>query len=176
MASNFTCPLPSNINPLSSNGFNFSIKKLPAVSFFCQEVNLPGITLQILDFDTPLSTLPVASDKLFFDDLVIQFIVDQNMENYKAVYNWMIGLGFDESYQQYSDFINTQEGFTRMSRESSDAVLQILGSNNQPVQSIQFIDIVPTSLSSMNFESTVTDVTYIVGTATFKIARYNFID
>ena len=175
MASPTSCPIPSNINPLSSNGFNFSITKLPSVSFFCQEVNLPGMTLPTIDINTPLSLMPYAGDIISYDDLSVQFIVDENMSNYKAIYNWIIGLGFPKDNDEYTNFINGQDtGYSRTSREYSDATLSVLGSNNLPVANIKFIDILPTNLSSMIFQSTSQDVQYIVGTATFKINRYEF--
>jgi hypothetical protein len=176
MALNLTCPIPTNINPLSSNGFNFSIQKLPEVSFFCQEANLPGINMQVVDINTPLSVLPFAGDMVNYEDLQIQFLVDENMSNYTAIYNWMIGLGFPTDNQQYQDFINNQDtGYSRTSREYSDATLSILGSNLQPVKNIRFIDILPINLSSVNFQSTNTDVIYIIGNATFRISRYEFL-
>jgi hypothetical protein len=176
MAITTSCPLPSNINPLSSNGFNFSITKLPEVSFFCQEVNLPGMTLPAIDMNTPLSLVPFAGDIITYDDLTIQFIIDENMTNYKAIYNWLVGLGFPSDNDQFSNFINSQEtGYSRTSREYSDASLSILGSNNLTVSTVKFIDILPINLSSMTFQSTSTDVQYIVGNATFKISRYEFV-
>ena len=176
MASNLTCPVPSNINPVASSGFMFSIKKIPEVSFFCQEVNIPAITLPSIDYQTPLSVISVAGDVLQFDDLVIQFIVDENMANYKAIVDWMIGLGFPSNHTQYKTFIDQQPEYNRISKESSSATLQVLGSNNAPVKTINFIDIIPTSIGAISFESTVTDVNYIMGTAVFKISRYEFID
>ena len=168
-----SCPLPSNINPLSSNGFNFSITKLPSVSFFCQEVNLPGMTLPTIDINTPLSLIPYAGDIITFEDLVVEFLIDEDMKNYTSIYNWMVGLGFPRQNEQYANFIDQQTvGFSRSTKESSDAVLQILGSNLNPVKVIRFFDIIPVSLSSLNFQSTTTDVNYLTGSATFRINRY----
>ena len=176
MANTTSCPLPSNINPLSSNGYNFSITKLPEVTFFCQEVQLPSISLQTVDINTPLAQLPFAGDLLTYDDLTIQFIVNEGMSNYQSIYNWLVGLGFPADNNQFESFINAQDtGYSRLSREYSDATLSILGSNNQPVKTVRFIDILPVNLSSMTFQSTNTDVPYIVGNATFKISRYEFV-
>lgn len=173
---NLTCPIPANINPLSSNGFNFSIKKLPEVSYFCQEVALPGISLPTVDVSSSLSNIPVAGEMVTFDELNIQFLVDESMSNYKAVYNWLIGLGFPSDNIEYSNFINAQDtGYSRLSREYSDATLQILSSSNQVSQTVKFIDIIPTSLSGMTFQSTNTDVTYIAGNATFRFTRFEFV-
>lgn len=171
---NLTCPMPTNINPLSSNGFNFSITKIPDVTFFCQEVNLPSMTLPSIDIATPLSYDPVAGDMILFDDLNIQFIIDENMTNYQAIFNWITGLGFPANHLQYRQFIDIQN-LNRMMSEYSDATLQILGSNNQPVKTVKFVDIIPTSLNTLTFQSTSNDVQYLVGNATFKINRYEFI-
>jgi hypothetical protein len=176
MAITTTCPFPTNINPLSSNGFNFSISKLPEVSFFCQEVTLPSMTLPTFDMNTPLSALPFSGEILSFDDLNIQFLIDENMANYKAIFNWLIGLGFPSDSKQFQDYIDTQDNFGhRLIKEFSDGVLQILGSNSQPVQTVRFIDLVPININSLTFQSTSTDVNYLVGNATFKIREYEFI-
>ena len=31
------------------------------------------------------------------------FLVDENMENYKTIYDWIYGLGFPETAQQFKD-------------------------------------------------------------------------
>jgi len=176
MTLNLTCPVPTNINPLTSNGFNFNITKIPEVSFFCQEVNLPGISIQNVEVASPLSMIHLSGDMLNYDELSIQFLIDENMNNYKAIHDWIVGLGFPVDHTQFSRFIDGQSvGYTRLSKESSDATLQILNNTNNASQTIRFVDVFPTSLSSMLFQSTSTDTQYIVGNATFKIARYEFI-
>lgn len=176
MAITTSCPLPSNINPLSSNGYNFSITKLPDISFFCQEAQIPSISMATVDINTPLSQMPFSGDIITYDDLTIQFLVDEDMKNYQAVFNWIVGLGFPEDNNQYKSFINSQDiGYTIPTREASDAVLTVLGSNNNPSKTIRFIDILPINLNTLTFQSTNNDVQYIVGNATFKISRYEFV-
>lgn len=176
MAITTSCPLPSNINPLSSNGFNFSIQKLPEVSFFCQEANLPSITLQEVTVATPLAYIQEPGEMVNYGQLNIQFLIDENMSNYKAVHNWLIGLGFPKDNQQYQDLLNADTSPIKSTEQKvfSDASLQILGSNLQPSQTVRFIDIFPTSLETLTFQSTATDVQYLVGSATFTCLRYEF--
>lgn len=174
-ASNLTCPLPSNFNPLSPNGFRFSISKIPEITFYCQEVNLPGITLESIDVLSPLTMNPFAGDLITYDELTVQFLVDAEMVNYQAVYNWLTGLGFPNGYEQYINFTNSQQAQSKGTIDYSDGTLQILTSNNQVAKTVQFIDLIPVSLGSMTFTSTATDVTYIVGVAGFKFDRYNFV-
>lgn len=168
------CPVPSNINPLNPNGFMFSITRIPEVSFFCQEVNLPSISLQNVEMPTPFVNYPIAGDRPDFGDLNVQFLIDSEMKNYKAVFNWLRGLGFPENNQQYTE--QTASGTTsEVAASYSDAVLSILGGGSMPIQTIRFVDVLPVSLESLTFLSTNQDVQYLVGNATFKYAYYNFL-
>ena len=168
--------IPTQINPLSPNGFQFSISKLPDISFFAQQVNLPGLTLGEPTFSTPFSTQPIPGDTLSYSELNLEFLVDENMTNYKVLYNWIVALGFPESYDQY---INQQSSdtiaYAELAKNYSDATLQILDSNNQPIQTIQFYDVFPTTIESMTFASTNDDVRYITGQCTFKFGWYKFL-
>ena len=46
---------------------------------------------------TYLKDLPIPGDKMEFEDLNVRFLVDENLENYMEIQNWMRGLGFPES-------------------------------------------------------------------------------
>ena len=105
---NLTCPFPSNINPLSPNGFIFNITKLPNVNFFCQQINLPGLNLPSIIQGTPFSDAEIPGEKLTYDTLDLQFLVDEQMLNYTSVHNWITALGFPQNYDQYINFINNQ--------------------------------------------------------------------
>lgn len=176
MTTNITCPIPSNINPLSPNGFMFNISKLPEMQFFCQQVNLPGITLGSPEFGNPFNVAPIPGETLTYDQLSVQFLVDENMSNYKAIYNWIIALGFPNDYAQYINFINTteQNALSELAKNYSDATLSILGSDNNIVQSVEFHDMFPIGIDSLMFQSTNQDVQYLVGNATFRYGYYKF--
>ena len=176
MATTITCPIPSNINPLSPNGFMFSIQKLPELNFFAQSVNLPGITLGSPEFGNPFQTQPIPGESLTYDQLTVQFLVDETMSNYQAIYNWIVALGFPNDYEQYTTFINDDaRGITsELATNYSDATLQILSGNNQIVKTIQFIDLFPIALDSLQFAGTNTDVQYLIGNATFRYGYYKF--
>lgn len=177
MANTLSCPIPDNINPLSPNGFSFSISKLPSVNYFCQQVNLPGIMIGEPSLSNPFVTQPIPGEHLTYEPLVVQFLVDEQMTNYQSIYNWIVALGFPNNYEQYTNFINAdQRGVIgELAKNYSDATLSILGSDNNPVQTVQFIDLFPTSLDSITFLSTSTDVQYLVGNATFRYGYYKFI-
>jgi hypothetical protein len=171
-----SCPVPDNISPLSPNGFSFTIKKLPELSFFCQQVNLPGIQLGSPEFGNPFNVAPIPGDTLTYDTLNVQFLVDERLSNYKAIYNWIVALGFPENHQQYLNLINSAElaSLSELAKNYSDATLGILDSSNNHVQSIVFYDLFPLSLDSLMFQSTNQDVQYLIGNATFRYAYYKF--
>ena len=171
-----SCPLPDNITPLSPNGFMFNITKLPNLSFFCQQVNIPGITLGDPEFSNPFATQPIPGEHLTYDQLTVQFLVDSDMANYKALYNWIIALGFPQDYQQYINFTGADTlNYSELAKNYSDATLQILAGNNQVSQTLQFIDMFPITIESLQFASTNTDVQYLVGQATFRYGYYKFL-
>lgn len=172
-----TCPVPSNINPLQSNGFLFGIQKLPEISFFCQEANLPELTLPAAEMPTPLSNVFIPGDKPQFGELNITFLIDENMINYLAVHNWLVGMGFPEGWQQYEDFINERMNAVTSSPAAaavSDGILQILNSSNNPVKTIRFVDMFPTALASLQLTTTSSETVYLAGTASFSYSYYKF--
>ena len=170
-----TISIPAGLNPLSPNGFNFSVSKVPNVTFFCQQATIPGIMLGDPTFSTPFSTQPLPGDTLSYDPLTIQFLIDEEMLNYNVIYNWIVALGFPESYTQYTTLLaNDQTQYDELAKNYSDGVLQILDSNNNPVRSVTFYDMFPTSLETLTFASTNDGVNYLTGTATFKFGHYRF--
>lgn len=170
-----TCPFPSNINPLQSNGFMFAISKLPEVTYFCQEAVLPSLSLPVAEISSPLVNYPIPGEKLTFGELEITFLIDEEMVNYKAVHDWMVGLGFPRQREQYRNFLNKDSiAISELSKGYSDATLQILSSANNPIRTIMFKDVFPTNLSSIQLQSTADSTIYLAGNATFMYTVYEF--
>ena len=84
-----TCPFPANINPLSSGGFKLSIQKAPNVQFWCNEANLPGMSIGAATQATPFSLVRTPGETVDYDTLNIQFLIDASMENYYELWNWV---------------------------------------------------------------------------------------
>lgn len=145
------------------------------MTYFCQEVSIPNVDLGTAAVATPFIEYPMPGDRLTFSDLTIQFMVDAEMKNYKALYDWIQGLGFPEDYLQYTAQVkNDLPGRGEVPSTLSDAMLTVLGNNNRPIQYIKFIDCVPVSLSSLTFTSVSQDVQYLVGNVTFRYSYFKF--
>jgi hypothetical protein len=169
-------PLPGDITPMSPNGFNFTINKLPELSFFCQQVTLPSLSIGAPEQMTPFSTTPIPGEMATFDQLQVQFLVDSEMKNYKAIHNWLIALSFPENHKQYTNFVNGDDVmYSELAKNFSDGTLSMLNGTNNIAATVQFIDLFPLSLEGLTFQSTNTDVQYLVGNATFRYTYYKFL-
>lgn len=170
---------PSNLNYLRPLGFKLNFERLPNVTYFCQSANLPTINLGVATQATPFIDMPVPGDKMTFDDLVVRFMVDEDMKNYIEMTNWIIGLGFPESRDQFINITNKGRRFNSPSDsntgEYGDATLTILTSDNLPNIQVKLQDCFPTSLSGLEFDISQGNTQYFQASATFKIRQYQII-
>lgn len=174
MASAFANQI-QNRNFLSPLGFRFSLAKIPKVNFFCNSARIPEINLGIAVQPSYLKDIDVPGDKLTYGDLTIRFLVDENMENYMAVHNWLTGLGFPETTQDFKDLTTNTDNQRDLDEQFSDGNLYILNSNFRSVAAVKFVDLFPVSLTSLDFDATEPDVQYFTAEATFKYTVYNIV-
>ena len=167
MASAFANQI-QNRNFLSPVGFKFTIAKTPKVNFFCNSARIPEINLGVANQPTYLKDLDIPGDKLTYGDLTLRFLVDENLENYMAIHNWMTGLGFPETTQDFKDLTTDSDGQRDLEEQFSDGNLQILNSNFRPVANVKFFNIFPISLTSLDFDATEPDIQYFTAEASFK--------
>lgn len=170
---------PTNPNFLSQIGFKFFINKTPNINYFIQQVNLPGVSLGTSDFQTPFSKIPIAGDRLAWDDLSIVFKVDEDLKNYVELYNWLIAVGFPDNFDQFQQIENQTNGpisgtnvYTSGQGIYSDATLMILSSAMNPLHQVNFIDCYPFQMGGLEFNATDTDVNYLTCQASFRYRRF----
>ena len=93
-----------NRNFLAPTGFKFQLNRTPKVTYFGNAVNIPSITLGVAEQPSYLRDIPLPGEKLDFSDFSLRFLVDEGLENYMEIQNWMRGLGFPESLKEIYDF------------------------------------------------------------------------
>ena len=155
------------------------MNRCPKVDFFCNRANIPTVSLGSAVQSTYLRNIPVPGDKLEYEDLQLDFMVDENCENYLQVYDWITGLGFPESLQQYDDLKRNSRFYPSedpLYNERSDGTLMILNSNYQPSLKVIFKDLFPVSLSGIPFSAVETEERYFTATVSFKYTIYDVID
>ena len=166
----------TNRNFLSPAAFLFNVTKIPKVSFFCTSASIPSITLATETQPSYLKDIDVPGEKLTYADLTVRFLVDEDLKNYMAIHNWMTGIGYPESLQDFRTEVTKDDNSRDLNQQFSDGALQILNSNFRTNAIVRFKDLFPVSLSSLEFDTSVTDVQYFTADATFKYLVYNILD
>ena len=162
-----------NRNFLTGVAFKFNLTKFPKVDFFSNSARIPELNLELTRQPSYLKNIDVPGERLTYGDLTLRFLVDENMENYISVYDWLKGLGFPESAKEYKDLTTDKDGQRDNKEAFCDGTLRILNSNYREVAKVKFNDLFPTSLTSLDFDATNTDVQYFTAEATFKYTIYN---
>lgn len=144
-------------------GFRLTLDRLkfPNVEFAIQTIALPDISMQGAQHSMPQRNIFATPDKIDYNPFECTFLVDENLDNYKEIHDWMLGL--------------IREADTKEYKKTRDMTLHILTSHNNVTKKIQFIDAFPTNLSSLPFDTTVTDTNYLVASVTFQYSYFKFV-
>ena len=165
--SKITDSQPSNLNQFNAVSFEVNISRLPNVEFFCQRIAIPSVVLGEAFQPMPFMNLPVEGDTLSFEAMNISFILDEDMQNYLEIYSWLTALGFPRDYEQFKTLKPASEASEYASMFSDmDIMLQTNKSN--PNYKVTFNDVFPTSLSSVQFDTSVSALEPIIVDATFN--------
>jgi hypothetical protein len=154
-------------NYLSPVEFIVSVERLPHVQFFTQSVTIPSLSLAPIDKPSPFKPIPVPGDRVSYSELPLSFIIDEQMSNFIEVFNWIKGLGFPETFDQYRNLKNSEAGLL------TDISIVIMNSHKNPNIEIQFKDCFPTGLSDVVLDTTQTDIIYPQATVSFAFLNYS---
>nr|BAR35356.1 phage tail tube protein [uncultured Mediterranean phage uvMED] len=172
-----------NRNFLSPLGYKLVLTRAPKVAFFANSANIPGIELGTTEQPNYLRKIPVPGDMMVFEDLTLRFMIDENLENYMELQNWMRGLGFPESLNEIYN-LQKQEEFAKLYPDVfktemnlySDATLFVLTNSESNNFKVNFKGLFPYSLTSIQFDSTPEDIQYVRAEVKFKYMMYNIVD
>ena len=162
---------PVNKNFLSPLNFKFSIKRSPHVNFFIQKVNIPSINLVSPNYPNPFVKAPIPGEHLDYGTLEITYKVDEDLQNYLEVHNWIKALGKPKDFSEYKE-IQDKKSWTG-DGIYSDISVMVLSSTKMANYEVVYIDAHPISLSGIVFNTTDPDVNYIEASAVFKYTYYD---
>ena len=174
--SNFYDTQLKNRNLLSPVGFKLTLNTKRKIDFFSNTATIPALTLGTALQTTPLRNIDVPGDELLYDDFQMEFLVDEDLVNYMVVHNWLTGLGFPESYQEFKTLTTDPEQQKDDKLQYVDGSLHILNSNLRDIAVVKFQDLFPVSLTGLEFRATDDDINYFTASATFKYMMYNILD
>ena len=181
---------PTVYDYATSTQWRLVFNRLPKTTWFCTAANIPGITLGEAQYATPMTDMIVTGDKLTFETLNITFIVDEELQNYRELWDWLVGMGSPVKHSQWQTILTEGDGAVRQfgsedadprtkityeeSNLYSDATLIVYNSKNMAKVNVQFKNMFPTSLSSLEYSQELTDVEYFKASATFRYLYYEF--
>lgn len=155
---------------LQKNQFTLTFAKLPTVTLYCQKAPIPRVSLSYTKIGTPFAWIKEPDTKPEFGDWTIQFKLDKNVNAYIELFNWWNGLAFPQSHDEYVALKGSVE---RDRRELfSDATLTILDNVNHINMRVNFVDVFPTDISEVDFQTTVQDAQFLDVNATFGYQRF----
>lgn len=161
---------PQNTNLLQPTKFLLTFTRIQAVQYFCQEVNLPGVSLGEVSRATPFLDMYSPGTKLTYDPLDITFTIDEELASWKNLYDWFITMADPDGFEG-------RDGSTELQKNKhfSDATLTILSALNNPLLRINFTNVFPLSVSDINFDTKLSADTIITARATFRYQSYKYL-
>lgn len=150
-----------NKSILNKNNFKLIIQKVPTVEYYVQTVTIPGLT-----FEETVQPVGVGvdaffpGDKVSFDTLNVSFLVDEDLENYQEMYNWMtqiVPVADSKDYQLLTGTTMNTLGVSGLDEKGENLVSQITlvtnTNKNIPNRYFRFYDAFPISLGSLEMQS-----------------------
>ena len=167
ISTNFNVQQTSVVNEAMSyaNGISFRLAidklKFPNVEYTVQTLALPDLSATGALLNTPQRNITMAPDKIDYSPFEMTFLVDEYLTNYIEIHDWMLGL--------------VKEAEVSNVQKTRDLTLQVLTSHNNVAKEIVFVNAYPTNLSSLPFDTTITDTNYLVANVTFNYSYFKFI-
>lgn len=160
-----------NKNFLSPIGFKLVFTRLPNVVLFARSAILPSVSVREMTVNNPILPINVSSTKMDQGSFQITFKIDEDMVNYRELYNWMVDLTFG---RETSLYLNVGE--RKIADDAgvrSDATLMILNSAKNPNIKIDLKDVFPINLTPQTFDASRTDIDYLECTAEFSFRYFD---
>lgn len=155
---------PANTNFLQNNKFQFKISRCPTVTYFCQRANIPSLSFGISIQSQPGGIVIKRPGTAYnYEDLQVGFLVNEDLTNWLEIYNWIkqIGISYDSSTEVIAEHQKVATG-----------LLLVTDSKYKPIVSVKYMNMFPTFLSSIDFDSALPDTDPIVSTVTFTYTHY----
>lgn len=149
-------PKNQNTNFLSTNRATLQIKGLEDLEFSVIGFNLPSIELPVTPVETTFLTGKEAGDKPIYGDVVVTFIVDEDMKNYLAILNWIEALVFHRKDMP----------------RNTDGLITVYSSHNNPLLRIKLYELIPSYVSELPFAEHDTETTPVVVNAHFSLLYF----
>lgn len=168
---------PADLNQLQASKFLISFARIPTVQYFCQQVNLPGMSMSDASFNTPFKDLKSSGNKLMYDELDMEFLVDETLTGWQEMHAWFRSMAAPTDFFERVRLAQIQNSFVENAnkRPYSDATLIVLNNLNIPTIRVQFYNCFPVSLSGIKFDVTQGADDVLTSSASFYFDSFEFV-
>lgn len=168
---------PGNLDLFQSTKFRLVFSRLPGTTFFCQSINIPGVSLTEIPRYTPFVDLFVPGEKIVYDTLNINFLVDEQLQVWEQLHDWIRAMTFPKEFYEYRtmDQLSQTNAYRKnigLPVQYTDAVLSIHSNKNNPTMRFHFKDVFPTALTAITMNAADTADIIITSDATFRFSYY----
>ena len=98
---------PKTHNQLLPTSYKFVLARAPQLTFYCQSLSLPTISTDTITQESPFTDISNPAGKISFEDLTLNFVVDEKMANWLEIYHWMTSLVPVDRLDEHSESANT---------------------------------------------------------------------
>lgn len=168
---------PSNIDLMSISNFRVDFAMLPHISYFCQNINVPGVSLSDIESGTHFAPLHIPGDKVNYEQLQISFLVDEDLKTWLEINNWLRYLGRDYRSSQYEQ-VKTRDGELwndTYGGGTSDASVHITTNKKNYNFYFLFRDCFPVNISGLDMNVAIDQEQKLVASATFAFNTYDIL-
>ena len=161
---------PENTNFLQPTKYLLTFDRIRTTQYFCQSVNLPGVSLGEVNRATPFLDMYSPGTKLSYELLNVEFILDEKLQGWKNLYDWFLTMADPDGFEKRDGSRELQNN-----KHLSDATLSILSGLNNTLIRIHYTNVFPLSISDIKFDSTQSADTIMTATATFRYQSYKYL-
>lgn len=162
---------PKNLNHLREKNFisKMSIEKLSDIDFFVTTVTIPGFNVGEVIQRGINKAIPRPGNTLEKDPLTVQFLLDEDMNNWLAIYEWMTGMTFPIDFEQSRTWIKKQKD-AGVQDYYSNITIFLLKNSMRPNLALTFHNAFPTNLDGFDMTVAGSDEP-IVANAVFSFSH-----
>lgn len=139
--------IPENSSLLQASKYTFVIPDLPFAKYFCQRVDVPGVSTSAVEVPTPFSKVKRHGDTLVWGEFTMTVLVDEDLRVWEETLDWLISLTKPTKFQEY------HKRKVKVAPLYYDGILTINTNANVPNLRIKFHDCHPVSLGALAFDT-----------------------
>lgn len=135
-------------NLVHKSKFQVSFDGIPNFTFYCQQVDIPGISINEAAQAGPFVDGYAAGTKATFDSLTMTVLVDENLMSWFEIHDWVRRISLADGFKDP----NIRPTPTEDSKYS-DCTVTVLNANHVPNVRFKFYKCFPSAFGALQFDT-----------------------